>query len=171
MTELDEKLTELEVIKRNGRKVAWNGTKIAVAIKKGFDSITENEDYKYSEEDVNKVYNAVTKRIEKEYAENGKIKIETIQDLIEEELKKQGYEDVYKSFSEYRERRNVSRQVFFGEKKQHKFLKSIEGLGLKSAFDGGREPHLRQTRTVGTAADNSQFRGASQTGHSLAGVL
>ncbi len=135
MTEVEEKLNDLEVVKRNGKKVAWNGTKIAVAIKKGFDSIIENEEYKYKEEDINKVYNAVIDKIEKDYANAGKIKIETIQDLIEDELKKEGYEDVYKSFSEYRERRNVSRKVFFGEKKQHKFLKSIEGLGLKSAFE------------------------------------
>ena len=135
MIETEEALSGLEVIKRNGKKVHWNGTKIAVAIKKGFDSITDNEEFKYKEEDVNKVYNSVIKKIEKDYTSDGKIKIETIQDLIEEELKKQGYEDVYKSFSEYRERRCVSRQIFFGEKKQHKFLKSIEGLGLKSAFE------------------------------------
>ena len=135
MTEMEEKLNELEVVKRNGKKVAWNGTKVAVAIKKGFDSIVENDEYKYKEEDINKVYNSVIDKIEKDYAGEGKIKIETIQDLIEEELKKEGYDDVYKSFSEYRERRNVSRQIFFGEKKQHKFLKSIEGLGLKSAFE------------------------------------
>ena len=44
-----------------------------------------------------------------------------------------GYEDVYESFKAYRERRNQSRQVFFDEKKQHKFLKALENLGLKSA--------------------------------------
>ena len=123
MVDVEEKLASLEVIKRNGKKATWNGTKIALAIKKGFDSIVENEEYKYNEEDVNKVYNAVIAKIEKEFAKIGKIKIEQIQDLIEEELQKEGYEDVYKSFSEYRERRNVSRQIFFGEKKQHKFLK------------------------------------------------
>ena len=53
--------------------------------------------------------------------------------MIEEELEKKGYEDVYKSFSEYRERRAQSRQLFFDEKKTHKFLKSLENLGLKSA--------------------------------------
>ena len=48
-------------------------------------------------------------------------------------FKKKGYEDVYDSFSQYRERRANSRKLFFDEKKTHKFLKSIEGLGLKSA--------------------------------------
>ena len=131
------KTTEpLMVIKRNGKKVEYNGSKIAIAIKKGFDSITTTnelgEEVKvYSEKDINKVFVDVEKDILKNYDE--KIKIEEIQDLIEKHLQKLGYEDVYKSFSEYRERRNHSREVFFDDKKIHKFLKTIEGLGLKSA--------------------------------------
>ena len=138
MIETEDKLSTLVVVKRNGKKVEWNGTKIAVAIKKGFDSVkTEDEEVKYTEKDVNKIYNAVENRIVKEFASQNvdKIKIEQIQDLIEDELKKKGYDDVYQSFSEYRERRNASRQLFFGEKKQHKFLKAIENLGLKSSLE------------------------------------
>ena len=135
MTIEEEKLDYLTVIKRSGKKVEWNGTKIAIAIKKAFDSLEKDEENHYSEKDVNKVYNSVIKRIEKEYKNEEKIKIEPIQDLIESELQKQGYPDVYKEFADYRERRNVSRQVFFGEKKQHKFLKALESLGLKSASE------------------------------------
>ena len=135
MTIEEEKLDYLTVIKRSGKKVEWNGTKIAIAIKKAFDSLEKDEENHYSEKDVNKVYNSVIKRIEKEYKDEEKIKIEAIQDLIESELQKQGYPDVYKEFADYRERRNVSRQVFFGEKKQHKFLKALESLGLKSASE------------------------------------
>ncbi len=135
MTIEEEKLDYLTVIKRSGKKVAWNGTKIALAIKKAFDSLEKDEENHYSEKDVNKVYNAVIKHIEKDYKNEEKIKIEAIQDLIEAELQKQGYPDVYKAFADYRERRNISRQVFFGEKKQHKFLKALESLGLKSASE------------------------------------
>ena len=39
MTSMEEKLSKLTVIKRDGKKVEFNGTKIAVAIKKGFDSL------------------------------------------------------------------------------------------------------------------------------------
>ena len=38
MTEVEEKL-DLVVVKRNGKKVDFDATKIALAIKKGFDSI------------------------------------------------------------------------------------------------------------------------------------
>lgn len=140
MTGVDEILKQLEVVKRNGKKVSFNGTKIAVAIKKGFDSITEFDEndervQKYNEKDIQKVYQAVINHIEKEYKDQTKIKIEDIQDIIEEELKHKKYEDVYESFSAYRERRAQSRDMFMDDKRRHKFLKTIEGLGLKSASE------------------------------------
>ena len=136
-----EELTNLKVVKRDGRKVDFNGTKITLAIQKGFDSIKiydENENayvQKYTSKDVNKVYVGVIKKIIKDYKDKDKIKIEEIQDLIEEQLKKDKYQDVYESFSEYRERRALSRETFLGidEKKRHRLLKAFENLGLKSA--------------------------------------
>ncbi len=136
MTETEEKLN-LVVVKRNGKKVDFDGTKIALAIKKGFDSVNEQDEetgkYKYDDKDITKVYNEVIKQIEKNYTD--KIKIEEIQDLIEESLKKKGYEEVYVSFAEYRDRRTQSREMFVDDKRMHKFLKTIEGLGLKSASE------------------------------------
>ena len=135
MLSTEELVTTLKVVKRNGKKVDFDGTKVALAIKKGFDSIVNDEELVYTSKDVTKVYQTVIKRIEKEYKNEDKIKIEDIQDMIEEALKKCGYEDVYKSFSEYRDRRAQSRLLFAEEKKMHKFLKSLEGLGLKSAAE------------------------------------
>jgi len=135
MTNTEELVTTLKVVKRNGKKVDFDGAKIALAIKKGFDSIVRDDELVYTTKDVQKVYQTVIKRIEKEYKNAEKIKIEEIQDLIEEALKKCNYEDVYKSFSEYRDRRTQSRMLFADEKKIHKFLKSLEGLGLKSAAE------------------------------------
>ena len=132
----EELLSNLKVVKRDGKKVDFDGSKIAIAIKKGFDSISKDlEEPKYTEKDIQNVYQSVLKKIEKDYKDAEKIKIESIQDMIEEQLNKLGYEDVYKSFSEYRDRRTQSRQLFVDEKKLHKFLKTIESLGLKSAHE------------------------------------
>lgn len=132
-----EKVSSLTVIKRNGKKVDFDGAKIALAIKKGFDHVTvvngDDEEKVYTEKDIQIVYKEVITQIEKDFKDQDKIKIEQIQDLIEAALKKKGYQDVYNHFSEYRERRNQSRMLFSDEKKLHKFLKTIEGLGLKSA--------------------------------------
>ena len=137
MVDAMEKVSNLTVIKRNGKKVEFDGAKIALAIKKGFDHVTimngDDEETIYTEKDIQIVYKEVIFRIEKDFKDQEKIKIEQIQDLIEEALQKKGYEDVYQHFSEYRERRTQSREVFSEERKLHKFLKTIEGLGLKSA--------------------------------------
>ncbi len=139
MVEVNDLLEEITVVKRNGKKVPFDGAKIALAIKKGFDSVEVDDDEsekerKYTSKDIQKVYQAVLKKIEKDAdAKNKRFKIEEIQDYIEGELSNKGYQDVYESFSSYRERRNQSRESFFGDNKTHKFLKSIENLGLKSA--------------------------------------
>lgn len=140
MANNDNLLTAIEVVKRNGKKVSFDGTKVAVAIKKGFDSIIsesegESGEKKYTEKDMQKVYQEVIKEIEYDYKDKEKIKIEEIQDLIENALKKKGYNDVYESFSNYRERRSASREAFMDDKRTHKFLKTLEGLGLKSASE------------------------------------
>jgi len=137
MIEVEEKLETLEVIKRNGKKVPFDGAKVAMAIKKGFDStiIDDEEERKYTSKDIQKVYQAVIKKIAKEYLEDGKIKIEQIQDLIEEHLQKYEYMDVYEKFSEYRQRRAAARLAFRDDKNMAKLQKSIEGLGLKTAME------------------------------------
>ena len=136
MIALDDKVLELIVIKRDGKKTKFEEEKIAIAIKKGFDSV---EDSKYTENDITKVYESVVKDITKKYSDKKSIKIEDIQDLIEEKLKKYEYMDVYDNFSAYRKLRNKSRDLF--KEKEHKFLKSIESLGMEDAknVDAKRE--------------------------------
>ncbi len=124
---------ELKVQKRDGKIVNFDGSKIAIAIKKGFESITIDGECKYKPEDSKIVYDEVLK----ELLENNKTKykIEEIQDIIEKKLLKLSYDDVYLSFSNYRLKRARARELFLAgdDSKKHKFLKSIEALGLKSA--------------------------------------
>ena len=131
MTVNEEHKIVINVIKRNGKKVNFDASKIAISIQKGFDSI----EGKSNEKDVQNVFQSVLKRIKKDYVDKDKIKIEEIQNLIEEELKNKKYDDVYESTKNYRERRNQSRLLFVEEKKMHKFLKTLESLGLKSAHE------------------------------------
>ncbi len=121
---------DIVVVKRSGQRVSFNDTKIALAIKKGFDSVYDD----YDEKIVNQVKEKVLSHIEKEYKDRKTIGVEDIQDIIEETLKKMKHEDVYNSYKEYRERRAASRDAFV-VKQQHKFVKAIESLGLKSAAE------------------------------------
>ena len=81
-------LNELVVVKRSGQRVNFNPTKVAIAIKKGFDSVYDD----YDEKIVNKVKEKVLDVIEKEYKDRKTIGVEDIQDVIEDVLKKMKYE-------------------------------------------------------------------------------
>ena len=79
LIEVPEKVAKKIVVKRDGKKVEFDGAKIALAIQKGFGDIVGNEDSKtakYNETDVNKVYSKVLGRIQK--IDSEKIKIEEI---------------------------------------------------------------------------------------------
>ncbi len=119
---------DIVVVKRSGQRVNFNGAKVAIAIKKGFDSVFDE----YDEKNVNKVKEKVLDQIEKDYKDRKTIGVEDIQDIIEHTLKKLKYDEVYESFKGYRERRAASRDAFV-TKQQHKFVKAIESLGLKTA--------------------------------------
>lgn len=124
--DLREELSDIVVIKRDGKRVKFDSTKIAVAIKKGFDAV----DSEYTLSDINKVFHDVIDVIKD--GDFDKIKIEQIQDIIEEIMNKNGYMDIAKAYAEYREKRAQSRELFFDEKKKHKFLKALENIGLDS---------------------------------------
>ena len=119
---------DIIVVKRSGQRVNFNAAKIAIAVKKGFDSVYEE----YDEKKVNDVKEKVLDYIEKNYKDRKTIGVEDIQDIIEEVLKKMKYDEVYESYKGYRERRSASRDAFV-VKQQYKFVKAIESLGLKSA--------------------------------------
>lgn len=125
---------DFKIVKRDNKKVDFNGEKIAIAIKKAFDSNDEFVE-KYNEDDVNKVYLSVLDELENNYNDKPFIKVEEVQDLIEKQLIKNEYKDIYEAFSKYRDKRAESRKMFLSEPKQHKLLKAIEKLSLKDAFE------------------------------------
>lgn len=128
-------LNDLIIVKRTGQRVSFNGTKIALAIKKAFDSVNQETDPK----DVNKIYEKVLKNIEQNYKDRKTINVEDIQDIIETVLNQSNYIEVYQAFSEYRLKRAASREVF-EVKQQHKFVKAMERLILSAKKDTKQNP-------------------------------
>ena len=120
---------ELIVVKRSGQRVSFNNYKIAVAIKQAFDHVYGT----YNEKEVNKVYEDVLKYIETNYVNRRTINVEDIQDIIENKLKEEKHYKVYKAFSEYRQKRAASRQVF-KVKQQSKFIKAMEKIAEDNAL-------------------------------------
>ncbi|NLC42631.1 MAG: hypothetical protein GX775_07310, partial [Erysipelothrix sp.] len=118
-------LQSMTILSRNHRRTPFHPEKIAIAIKKGFDSLSESD---YTDEDSFIVYQHVIDQLAILSVTQQLLPIEDIQDTIEKQLLKLGYEDVYESFASYRLRRSESRKVFLSS--QHKFLKAIENLSF-----------------------------------------
>ena len=119
----NEVLENLVVVKRSGQRVNFNASKIAIAIKKAFDAVYDDVD----EKQVYRVFESVLKYINDNYKDRKTINVEDVQDIIENNLKDLGFEKVYCTFSEYRQKRAASRKVF-SEKQQHKFVKVVESV-------------------------------------------
>ena len=128
----NENLDDIVVVKRSGQRVNFNASKIAVAIKKGFEAVYDNP----KSEDVFNVFENVLTFLNENYKDRKTINVEDIQDIIENSLKKQNYIDVYNAYHNYRERRMASRQVF-SEKQQHKFVRAMEKLNEEENKLGG----------------------------------
>ncbi len=96
------------IVKRDGRKVAFNEGKISNAIRKALNSV--HPDDGVTEEDeklVAKLTGMVVAEIEKEMPENPTV--ERTQDLIEKAMIKEGLADEAKNFILYRQRRTNAR--------------------------------------------------------------
>lgn len=64
------------------------------------------------------------------------------------QLKKLNYEDVFLEFSSHR---NQLREMFLNDKKRHKFLKTLEGIGLKSTSeDDTKRENVNVDTAMGT---------------------
>lgn len=127
----NEVLESLVVVKRSGQRVEFNASKIAVAIKKAFDAVYGEPD----ESKVYKVFEKVLSYINDTYKDRKTINVEDIQDIIENVLKEEKFEDVFSSFRDYRQKRAASRKVF-SEKQHHKFIKVIERVEEESGSYG-----------------------------------
>lgn len=94
-----------EIVKRDGRKVAFDKNKICDAIKKSFAAIGENKSYDYCMD----ITNSVTEDII--YNISDTPTVEQIQDLVEMALIKKNHSQAAKAYIIYRSERNKIREM------------------------------------------------------------
>ena len=128
----NEVLENLVVVKRSGQRVDFNASKIAIAVKKAFDAVYGEA----NEKEVYSVFEKVLKYINTNYKDRKTINVEDIQDIIENTLKAEDYENVFLAFRDYRNKRAASRKVF-SEKQQHKFVRVVERVESESNSKDG----------------------------------
>ena len=95
-----------QVIKRDGKTVNFNLSKISNAIMQAFDAC----DRQYNSDIIDFLALKVTSEFEPKI-ENGIISVETIQDSVESVLIKGGYDDVAKAYILYRKQREKIRNL------------------------------------------------------------
>ena len=94
------------VIKRDGKQVAFDISKISNAITQAFDACNRQ----YNQDVIDFLALKVTAEFEPKI-ENGSIEVEHIQDSVESVLIKAGYDDVSKAYIIYRRQREKLRNI------------------------------------------------------------
>ncbi len=111
------------VKKRNGKVVPFDKTRIQNALKKAFLAVGEED---YSEI----ITNNVLLNLKHSFSENSTIDIETIQDVVEEELIKARLPKVAKAYILYRNKRSTARNfqtaIFDVEKTVNEYIKQTD---------------------------------------------
>jgi ribonucleoside-diphosphate reductase alpha chain len=92
----------VRLIRRNGSVVPWNENKIEIAIRKAFLSVRENANAAIS------ITRALTERVRS--SDQAFVHIEDVQDMVQEELMRQGYFKVAESYILYRAYRTRQRE-------------------------------------------------------------
>ena len=122
-----------QVIKRDGKVVDFDVSKISNAIKKAFDACNRDSD--------ESILSLLALRVSADFSskiEDGKISVEAIQDSVEKVLSETGYEDVAKAYILYR--------------KQHETIRNLKHvLDYKSLVDGyvkAEDWRVRENSTV-----------------------
>ncbi len=111
------------ILKRDGRIVEFNLSKIENAISKAMNAVGERE-FKTAK----KLAEAVEEEINLQFSDKTPA-VEEIQDIVEKVLMKKGYEDVAKAYILYRDKRNTVREM------NTSLMKTFEKLNNSDAKD------------------------------------
>ena len=131
-----------QVIKRDGKVVSYELSRIRSAIHKAFQEVYKGEEI--FNEEIGNIINGVNGRILKK--EEDRIDIEEIQDIVVEEIQKRD-KKVAKAFSDYREERTRIRE------NNSKLIKSINGLLNFTNNDVILENSNKQAQLISTTRD------------------
>ena len=97
----------VRLIRRNGNVVPWSETKIETAVRKAF------LDLRKDPEPASRVAHGVTQRVRR--GDSAFVHIEDVQDLVEEELGRQGQYEVMRAYMSYRIQRAEVRKIHQAE--------------------------------------------------------
>ena len=127
----DQPVSTIKVIRRNGQVVPWSPDKIEIAVRKAFLSYGANS------EPAVEIALAVSEKVLA--AGNAYVGIETVQDLVQEELMRGGHFKVAEHYITYGAQRalmRVQEKSVGGAVDQFSFVEVIDADGNASVWDG-----------------------------------
>jgi ribonucleoside-diphosphate reductase alpha chain len=122
----------VRLIRRNGNVVPWSETKIEIAVRKAFLTIKENP------EPAVEVAKGVTDRIRR--GDSSFVHIEDVQDMVQEELMRQGHFKAATHYVRYRDERARLRREeedLAEDPNQELMVTVVSDEGISSFWDGG----------------------------------
>lgn len=127
----------MEIIKRDGKKVQFERSKIEVAISKAFNSVGSM----ISKEDLEEISAKIVETIKNKYPAEHIVTVEEVQDLVELTLIDEKYYREVKSYILYRAKHNMDRKVI-GDFAEYITDKKIIDLisKIQDKFDNQRYP-------------------------------
>jgi ribonucleoside-diphosphate reductase alpha chain len=148
-------LTDYKIIRRNGSVVAFEPSKIAIAVTKAFLAVNGGQGAASARvrEQVEQLTHAVVRALLRSRPNGGTFHIEDIQDQVELALMRSGEHNVARSYVLYREKRNQERATQQGISQEAEAASQAGESGLK-VMDNGVEKWLDMAalRTVIEAA-------------------
>ncbi|MFO1396705.1 MAG: ribonucleoside-diphosphate reductase subunit alpha [Burkholderiales bacterium] len=154
MSGADPRFAQYKVIRRNGSVVAFEPSKITIAMTKAFLAINGGQGAASARvrEQVTKLTDGVVAALVKRKPEGGAIHIEEIQDQVELQLMRGGEHEVARAYVLYREKRSQERAHAKGkEAKGGEHVIQVTENGVRKPLDLDRLTHLVQSSCAGLA--------------------
>ncbi|GAA0728528.1 anaerobic ribonucleoside triphosphate reductase [Clostridium malenominatum] len=135
----------LHVVKRDGRKVSFDSTKITSAIKGASEEIA----YNLKESEFIDITQKIIKRLEDINSEE--ISVEEIQNLVEVTLVQNGYKEIGAIYANYRKERTKIREI------KSDLMKAIEGIGVETDRDNANVGNNFSSKLLRIASESNKW--------------
>ncbi|MBU5486194.1 anaerobic ribonucleoside triphosphate reductase [Clostridium sp. MSJ-11] len=139
----------LHVVKRDGRRVSFDTTKITNAIKGASEEIA----YNLKESEVIDLTQKIIKRLED--IDSGEISVEEIQNLVENILLENGYREIGIVYANYRKERTKIREI------KSDLMKAIEKIGVETDRDNANVGNNFSSKLLRIASESNKWHNLS----------
>ncbi len=140
----------LYVVKRDGRKVEFNLTKISNAIKGAADEIG----FEIKESEILKLCQIVIKTIES--LEENSVTVEHIQNIVQTTLIENGYEEIGNVYAAYRNERTKVREI------KSDLMKAIGQIGVETDRDNANVGNNFSSKLLRIASESNKWHNLSK---------